>query len=167
MDVKDAIVVVDVLTNDVRGTRQRPAASPEDLVWRVHRLRERLWEAGAAAVVICQLKPMEIADVTLYNSLLDDYLRAQGGTGFGCRTQVLRSHLKPDGYHVRGQFDSVIDMTYACAILGRPVPRPTPLEDFAPEMARRRYRAEWPSLVRNGAGGRGVGYEGPMNHYGW
>ena len=167
VDVNNAIVIVDVLTNDVRGTRQRQAASPEDLVWRVDQLRGRLKQAGASTSVICQIKPMEVADVTAHNAHLDNYLRAQGGPGYGCRTQVRRNFLKRDGFHVSPQFDSIIDRTYACAMLGWPVPNPTPLEDFAPEFARRRYDAEWPSMVRRTGWNQGVGHQGPRNIHGW
>ena len=169
IDVDDAAVVVDLLTNDVRGTRQRPAASPEELVRRVHMLRERLQEAGASSVVVCQIKPMEVADVTPYNTLMEDYLRTQKGTGygFGCRTQVRRSYLRSDGYHVQKQYESVIDRTYACAILGWHVPSPTPFEDFLPGFARRRYQTEYPSLMGGNEQGRGLAGEGLMNSYGY
>ena len=166
VDVRNAVVIIDVLTNDVRGTRQRPAVSPEDLVWRVDMLRRRLREAGAKASIVCQLKPMEVADVTVYNTMLDDYLRAQGGQGYGCRTQVRRQYLKRDGFHILPQFDSIIDRTYACALLGWEVPCPTPHTDFAPESSRRRYRTEWPSLVRSD-GGQRIGVEGPWNRFQW
>ena len=167
VDVRNAVVVIDVLTNDVRGTRQREAVSPEDLIWRVGMLRQRLREAGATATVVCQIKPMEVVDVTAHNALLHDYLRAQGGSGYGCLTQVRRQFLKRDGFHVLPQYDSLIDRTYACAMMGWEVPNPTPSEDFTPEYARRRYRAEWPSLARRVDGGQRVGFEGPRNSYGW
>ena len=48
INVKDAIVVLDNLTNDVRGTRHRPAVSPTELVRRVDQLRRKLQAAGAA-----------------------------------------------------------------------------------------------------------------------
>ena len=158
LDVKDAYVVIDTLTNEVRGTRQRPAVSPEVLVQRVDRLRKRLIAAGAKATVVCQIKPMETADVTHYNALLFDYLQAEHaekGTGFGCWTQIRRSFLKLDGYHVGPRYASVIDRTYACALVGVHVPCPTPWDDFAPEYARRRRDIEYPSLVSGNGGARG------------
>ena len=168
IDVRNAYVVIDVLTNDIRGTRQRPAASPEGLLRRIDTLRKQLMAAGAAATVICQAKPMEIADVTPFNSLLHEYLQTiKDGTGFGCRTQIRRSFLRPDGYHVRPQFDSVIDKTFACALLGIHVPDPTPWDDFAPSYARRRYAAEFPQMVRRNDGGQRIGFEGPVNNHGW
>ena len=170
VDVVNADVIIDVLTNDVRGTRQRSAASPEELVWRVDRLRRRLREAGARETVVCQIKPMEVVDVTAHSVMIHDYLQAEiakGRTGYGCSTQVRRQFLKRDGYHIQPQYDSLIDRTYACAMLGFPVPEPTPLEELAPEYVRRRYHSDYPSLARRVERGQRVGFEGPRVNYGW
>ena len=115
IDVRDSVVVVDNLTNDIRGTRLRPSLNPRDLVRGVDRLRGALKSAGAMAVVVCQVKPMELGDVTPYNDLLSEYLAGERW-GFGCRTQIRLGHLKPDGYHIKPQFYSIVDRTYA---LGR------------------------------------------------
>ena len=48
----------------------------------------------AAAVIICEVKPMEVANVIPYNRLLSEYLSSKRPTGFGCKTQVRISHLK-------------------------------------------------------------------------
>ena len=64
IEVRGARVIVDTLTNEVRGMRTRQALSPEELVHRVHQLRRLLMSMGAAGAVICQLKPMEVTDVT-------------------------------------------------------------------------------------------------------
>ena len=156
-DVRDATVLVDTLTNDVRGTRSRPAVSPEQLIRLVDRLRHKLMRAGARAVITCQLKPMQAADVTPFNSLLNDYLRREkerGRDGFGCRTQIRLDCLRNDGYHIRPEYDSVIDKTYACAFLGTPVPNPTPWDEFIPQSVRQQWETEWPRVT----GGR------RMNH---
>ena len=111
--------------------------------------------AGATAVVMCQLKPMEIADVTPYNGILDEYLRKEserGRCGFGCRTQIRLEHLKPDGYHIKPQYDSIIDRTYAYAMKGIPVRDPTPRGEFVPQHVRHRFRQEWPRI----GGGQGM-----------
>ena len=42
VEVAGAVVVIDNTTNDIRGTHKKPAATPEELVFRVGRLRERL-----------------------------------------------------------------------------------------------------------------------------
>ena len=149
IDVKDATVVVDALTNDVRGTRSRPSATPQQLVGRVDRLRKTLMQAGASAVIICQLKPMQIVDVTPFNCQLNDYLKREqleGRKGFGCRTQIRLDFLRNNGFHVRPEYDSVVDRTYACAFLGIPVPNPTPWEACVPESVRRKWESEWPRL---------------------
>ena len=161
VDVRGATVVIDDLTNDVRGTRLRPAVSPQKLVHMVDLLRKKLREAGAESVVVCQLKPMQIVDVSPYNKLLSEYLRTErneGRGGFGCRTQIRLEFLKTDGFHIRPEFDAVIDRTYACAFLGIPVPRPTPWDCFVPINVRRRWESEWPRLT---------GVRASMNIHGW
>ena len=155
INVQGATVVIDDLTNDVRGMRSRPAVSPQQLVRLVDQLRKRLKEAGAVSMVVCQLKPMQLKDVTPYNSLLSDYLRterAQGRGGYGCRTQIRLEFLRNDGYHVKPQYDSTIDRTFACAILGIEVPCPTPWDEFVPDFVRRRWETDWPRLMRGGQG---------------
>ena len=152
--LEGAIVVLDNLTNDVRGTRSRPAVTPQQLVRRVNCLRRRVMAAGATAVVVCQIKPMETVDVTPFNKVLDSYLRHErdhGRDGFGCRTQIRLDFLKGDGFHLKPEFGSVLDRTYACALLGIDVPFPTPWDEFAPSFVRRRWEADWPRLAGGGA----------------
>ena len=139
-------MVLDNLTNDVRGTSTRPAISPEVLIHYVDKLRWKLRAAGAVAVVVCQLKPMQVTDVTPYNKLLHEYLLAEGEGGYGCRTQIRLDYLKHDGYHVLPKYDSIIDRTYACAMMGVPVPCPTPFDEFSPYHVRRRWEADWPRI---------------------
>ena len=115
--------------------------------------------AGAAAVVVCQLKPMQTTDVSPYNGLLDKYLRGEkdrGRDGFGCSTQIRLDFLKGDGHHVRPEFASVIDRTYACAMLGIHVPFPTPFDEFTPSFLRQRWESEWPRVgVRSNTANHG------------
>ena len=54
IDVGGTLVIVDNLTNDVRGTRGRKAASPDELVFRVKRLRERILAAAARSVLFAK-----------------------------------------------------------------------------------------------------------------
>ena len=49
-DVRGAIVVIDNLTNDVRGTWRRAAATPEELVRRVDISRGDLRQADVVIV---------------------------------------------------------------------------------------------------------------------
>ena len=145
MDVRGATVVLDNLTNDVRGTQARPALTPEELVCSVDRLRERMKRAGAVAIIVCQIKPMQLKDVTPYNNALSDYLRPLRD-GFGCRTQIRLDFLRNDGFHIQPTYDSTLDKTYACAIRGVPVPCPTPFDQFVPSHLRRRWETEWPRI---------------------
>ena len=146
LSIDGSIVVVDNLTNDVRGTRQRPAATPEQLISRVKKLQGVL--GTAAAAVICQVKPMQCTDVRPYNALLHDYLSSRKDhVSFGCKTQIRIGYLRDDGYHVKPQYDSIIDRTYACAILGLHVPCPTPPDHFVPDFVRRRFEREFPRLM--------------------
>ena len=153
IDVRGTTVVIDNLTNDVRGTQARPALTPHEFVRSVDRLRQKLKLAGAKAVVVCELKPMPVTDVTPFNNQLSEYLRAQRG-GFGCRTQIRLNYLKNDGFHVRPMYDSIIDKTYACAIQGIRVPCPTPPNEFVPDHMRRRWETEWPRV--GGGGGQTI-----------
>ena len=100
---------------------------------------------------------MREKDVSPYNFLLDDYLRARGIPG--CPTQIRMEDLRSDGFHIMRQVDSVIDRTYACAIRGVLVPDPTPTGGFLPDHLGRRWQAEWPRVGRGGG----------ANHvnYGW
>ena len=165
VDVRGAVVVIDCITNDVRGTQKRPATTPEELVNKMHLLQRMLRAAGAEDILTCEIKPMQVTDVTPHNSALNDYLLAQGGSGYGCRTQIRLEHLRNDGFHVKGQYASVIDETYACALLGLSPPFPTPRSEFEPEHVRRQREVEWPTL-------RGRGYaqmrnEGQSHVHGW
>ena len=108
--------------------------------------------AGATGVLTCQIKPMQATDVTPYNAYLDDYLRYErlkGRGGYGCRTQITLDSLRPDGFHVKPEYDSVVDKTYACAILGVSVPCPTPVDQFLPYHVRLRQEKEWPRIGQN------------------
>ena len=166
VDVRGAVVVVDNLTNDVRGNPNRPSATPQELIRRVDRLRERVRMASAVAVVVCEVKPMQVTDVRPHNTLLDSYLRSKGRTGYGCSTQIQMNTLKPDGYHINPSEFSVLAKTYACAIQGLPVPCPTPVDDFIPLMERRRYEVEWPR-VDNRDGPQGRVSQGQNLNHGW
>ena len=147
--LEGAVVVMDNLTNDVRGMRNRPAVAPQQLLRLVDGVRRKVMAAGAAAVVVCLLKPMQTTDVTPFNEALDGYLRREkerGRDGFGCQTQIRLEFLKGDGYHIRPEFGFIMDRTYACALLGINVPSPTPWTEFAPSSVRRRWESEWPRL---------------------
>ena len=159
IDVRGATVYIDNLTNDVRGSRLNAAATPDELVYRLSRLRRGVLAAGAVAVVTCAIKPMQIVDVTPYNALVDEHLRSQ----------IRLEHLKHDGFHVKPQFDSVIDRGYACAILGIYVPNPTGWKDFVPDSIKRRREKDWPKLPQR-ASAVGMGWWGEgmtANVHGW
>ena len=151
--MEGAVVLIDNLTNDVRGTRSRPAATPQQLLRLVDGLRRKVMAVGAAAVVVCQLKPMQATDVTPFNQQLDCYLKREkerGRDGFGCRTMIRMDSLKGDGYHLKPEYGSVLDRTYACAILGNDVPFPTPGSEFTPSFVKKRWESEWPRLPGGG-----------------
>ena len=62
------------------------AAHAQELVRRLDTLHQKLQAAGAAAIVTCQVKPMQVVDVTPHNELLSNFLRERNA--FGCRTQI-------------------------------------------------------------------------------
>ena len=152
VDVNGAILVIDCLTNDVRGTKRKSAIGPEELIRQVDILRSKTW--GAKETVLCQVKPMRHIDVTRHNALLHEYLCVQGSVG--CQTMIRTEYLKVDGFHVLPQFKSVLHRQFACALLGVPVPCPTPYEDFVSGNLGRQYDQEWPTLR----------FEGSNAHYG-
>ena len=96
-----------------------------------------------------QIKPMRTIDVRHHNSLLSQYLKQCGPSGFGCKTQIRMEFLRSDGFHINPMYDSVLDRTYACALLGVEVPCPTPESNFIPDDVRRSYEKNWPRLVGN------------------
>ena len=106
---------------------------------------------------------MEVKDVTSYNMALHAYLCATGDSGNGCRTQIRRDFLRPDGYHIQSRFLSVLFKQYACAILGLDVPCPTPMEDFVPLHVRWQYESEFPGLASRSSNR----YEGQDVGHGW
>ena len=151
IDVKDAYVIIDNITNNVRGGKNHEAEPPDLVTDRVAALRELILERSAKAVVVCQLKPMKRVDVRAHTMQIHRYLLACGKGGYGCRTQIRMRYLKDDGFHVQPRHIAIVDKTYACALLGVYVPDPTPFGDLAPDFTRRRWENKWPRV-----GGRGT-----------
>ena len=149
IDVSGCYVVIDNMTNNVRGGR-RQADTPEQLVHRINELRTALLSSSAAAVVVVQVKPMRHIDVRPYNWLLHSYLTKCGQTGYGSKTLIRMEHLQLDGYHINPLFDAFLDRTYAYALLGKEVPCPTPTDNFMPEFVRHRWNEDFPRLVGQG-----------------
>ena len=143
--VRGAYVVIDCHSNDVRDTRSGPALSPETLVTQLDELRRKLWEAGAAEIVVCAIKPTLRVDVRLHNETVHKYLQQKKEVdgGHGCCTQVRFEHLGMDGIHLTPQYYCVIQNTYACAITGTKVHSPTPLQDFVPNHVRSGWEKGW------------------------
>ena len=167
VDVNGAVVVIDCITNDVRGTQRKPAATPEEAVNRVDMLQGMLRANGAEDVITMQIKPMQFTDVTSHNHALNEYLLSQGGRGYGCETQIRLEYLRNDGFHVMRQYDSVIDKNYACALLGISPPSPTPQAEFEPEYIRRKREVDWPHLRGRGVAQMDMRYEGQSHVHGW
>ena len=152
IDVTDALVIVDCLTNSVRDTPNGgPALSLDELVWCVDCLRQKLWSSGASDVIVCQIKPTQRADVSGFNTALHNYLCSVENIdgGRGCSTQVRLEQLGNDGLHIKPVFYSVLQKTYACAILNRQVPSPTPFNELAP--SHMRNQGSWSSMLNRGA----------------
>ena len=76
-------------------------------------------------------------------------------------------YLRNDGFHVKGEYDWVIDKTYACALLGLPPPFPTPRNEFEPGHIRRRREVEWPALRGRSQAQMEVRNEGQARVHGW
>ena len=156
LDVKDCYVVVDNLTNHAKGSWRSCSDTPEQLTHRVDEFRRLLISSSAAAVVICQIKPMQTVDVRPFNQSLHQYLSSCGTANYGCLTQIRMDYLRADGTHISPKYGTVLDRTYACALRGVPVPSPTPEYDFVPYAFRRRWDDDWPRLVGNVRAGQGL-----------
>ena len=150
INVKDANVIIDNYTNNVRGGKGHAPEPPEVVTQKVALLRELILARSARAVVVCELKPMRWIDVRPYTTEIHSYLDSCGDDGHGCRTQIRMNFLKSDGVHVKPEYETVVDRTYACAFRGVHVPDPTPFDDLTPESHRRRWEKGWPRL-----GGKG------------
>jgi hypothetical protein len=139
--VEGARIVVDVATNDVRGTRGQPQTTPDELVDRVGKLVALLKEKGAVGVTVCEVKPMTLKDVRPYSDRLRQRCK-ENKIGW-CRTQLGVSSLKEDGFHVLPSFLRVMNDTYAYAIMGVQVPNPTPTYQ---KWRHRMPEREWPQV---------------------
>ena len=146
IDVKGAYVVIDNLTNNIRGNWSKRRETPDQVVDKVARVRELILSKSAVAVVVCEVKPMEVVDVRPYNRQLHSYLDSCGKSGYGCNTQIKLDFLTSDGFHISHKYWSVLHRTYACALLGIPVPCPLRDDDFIPLSFRRRWETQWPRL---------------------
>ena len=138
------MVVIDNITNDVRKVRDP---------WEVARRMGKVLDicGDAAAVVVTEVKPIRHLDVTPFNKELHK-LYATREKVFGCHTQVRMRDLGRDGFHVSPHCADILDKTYSCAILGIPVPCPTPIWDFSHPMQQRDYEAEYPSAEESRGG---------------
>jgi hypothetical protein len=117
-------VIVDVMTNDLRGTRGMARVMPEEVMDRVGKVVAAIKEKGAKEVAVCEAKPMSLLNVTPFTDLLKR--RCLASKIGWCQTQLGIGHLKEDGYHILPSFLQILDATYACAVMGVPVPHPTP-----------------------------------------
>ena len=158
LNVDGAYIIVDCLSNNARDTRTARALSPCELVDQVAKLRDKLWRAGAAGIVICSLKPTTRAFVASHNEAVSRYLqeRREIDGGHGCCTQIRLEHLRNDGLHIQPQHFHLLQNTYACIIQGKEVPSPTPMQDFSSTHVRQRNSSsihvsqpsnrEWPDM---------------------
>ena len=101
----------------------------------------------AAAVVVVQVKPIRHLNVTQINGDIHRLCVSRDKV-YGCHTQIRMRDLARDGFHVSPHCSDIIDKTYSCAILGIPVPCPTPCEDFFHPQQTRDYERAWPALKR-------------------
>jgi hypothetical protein len=118
-----------------------------------------LLEKGAVGVCVCEVKPMNFMDVTPYSKAIHSAslrMRAQGHQVQGMQTQTGVSHLKKDGFHILPSFAGVLDRTYACAVIGVPVPCPTPSWDrYRDPSLKDRWPIPWEAQGQGNSHGRG------------
>ena len=126
---------------------------PDEVAWRYERVVWLLKQKGAVEVVCCEVKSMRLMDVTPYSNALHSLCLRLGIPG--CATQIGVSHLGRDGFHILPSCLTILDRTYACAIMGVPVPCPPPAEDRYRDPG---LRGEWPTLGA-ARGGRRMGWD--------
>ena len=90
LGIAGAVVVLDCLGNDARNTKEAPRLSPDRHVLELDKLRKKLWEKGAADVIVCSVKPTQSADMTEYVDRVHRYLQSMRDVdgGHGIRSQV-------------------------------------------------------------------------------
>jgi hypothetical protein len=142
--VEGARIIIDVMTNDVRGTRGQPRVTPEEVAIRVGRVVTTVKEKGARGVAVCEVKPMSLLDVIPFSDLLRR--RCVANKIGWCQTQLGIVNLKDDGYHILPSFLQVLDATYAYAVMELPVPHPTPNYK---KWRHKNPERDWPQLQEN------------------
>ena len=140
LKVDGAVVVLDVGTNDVRGTNRMARMEPDGYARRYGEVVRLLIEKGAVGVVGCELKCMAFMDVTPYSNAIHSLCAGLGIPGV--RTQIGISHLAKDGYHILPSCVTMLAKTYACAIMGVRVPCPPPAWDRYRDP---NLRGRWPT----------------------
>jgi hypothetical protein len=70
--VEGESVLLDVSTNNVRGTERTPRTRPERVAWRFEKVARLLLEKGASEVCMCKVKPMSFMDVDQYCHMSED-----------------------------------------------------------------------------------------------
>jgi hypothetical protein len=101
-----------------------------------------LAKSGCEWVVICEGKPMRHMDVAPYSHAL--HLKSLEKGTFGCRNQIREKDLGNDGFHLKRSSLSILEKTYACAVLGVPVPCLAPPGLEWRQRQRQFYEEEWP-----------------------
>ena len=163
--IRGAHILIDCLNNDARPTHKEPQLSPEKLAEGLDTLRTELWQRGAIHIVVSSLRPTQRADVGEHNKAIHRYLgtkRDEDG-GHGCSTQVRLHHLRADGLHLHPRFYSVLQQTFAFALMGKYVPDPTPFDCYEPDHVRQPFLRDWPVVGLNGR----QADRASSNNYGW
>ena len=116
LSIAGAMVILDVGTNDVRGTNRAAQLEQNVFRQRYEGVIRLLREKGAGGVVGCELKGMSFMDVQPYSNVIHSLCVKLGIRGV--RTRIGISHLAQDGYHILPSCLGVLAQTYALAILG-------------------------------------------------
>jgi hypothetical protein len=106
MEVRGAVVILHVTTNDVRGTRASSQTSPAEIAERVGTAIDLLAKRGYDWVVVCEVKPMHHMDVAPYSHTLHRKSLAKGT--FGCRNQIREEDLGNDGFYLKRSSLSIL-----------------------------------------------------------
>jgi hypothetical protein len=139
--MEGARIIVDVMRNDVRGTKRQPQTTPDELVNRVGKVVAMLKEKGARDVTVSEVKPMTLKDVKPYSNRLRQ--RCMEKKVGWCQSQLGVEDLKEDGFHVLPSSLRILDKTYACAVMGVKVPHPMPIYQ---KWRHKLIEQEWPRM---------------------
>ena len=122
--VEGKIVVVDCVTNSIRGRGGRLRTTPREISREMKILLDVIKDKKALAITVCEVKPIRHLDVSLHNTSLRDLYRREAI--YERSTEITMKDLTHDGFHVKSGCDDLTNKAYARAIQKHLPPKPAP-----------------------------------------